>query len=202
MTAYYVPGIVALGLVSVTYVNMAISLTVQRENGRLKRLRATPLSLGVFMFGRVVVQIGFAFLITAVLVLLGWLIFGVPLRAAAIPDIALVLVVASASFACLGIAMTALIPNEDAAPAITNVTVLPLYFISGVFFPLTGAPAWMSTVAGLFPIKHLAESLLAAFDPAGTGPGVDWVQLGIVALWGAAGLLLALKFFRWSPRGT
>ena len=200
MTAYYVPGIVALGLVSTTYVNLAISLTVQRENGILKRLRATPLPVAVFMFGRVVVQIGFAFMITIVLVLVGWVVFGVTLRASSIPDIALVLVAGSAAFACLGIAMSAFIPNEDTAPAITNVTVLPLYFISGVFFPVTEAPAWMNTVATVFPIKHLAEALLAAFNPAGTGPGVEWGQLGIVGLWGIAGLLLALKFFRWSPR--
>jgi ABC-2 type transport system permease protein len=201
MTAYYVPGIVALGLVSTTYVNMAMSLTVQRENGMLKRLRATPLPLGVFMFGRVVIQIGFAFLITAVLVLIGWLVFGVHLRLSAIPDIAVVLVISAASFATLGIALAAFIPNEDSAPAITNVTVLPLYFISGVFFPLTDAPGWMTTIAGIFPIRHLAEALLGAFDPTGAGPGIDWAALAIVGAWGLGGLILALRYFRWSPSG-
>jgi len=200
-TAYYVPGIVALGLVSTTYMNLAISLTVQRESGLLKRLRATPLPLAVFMFGRVVVQIGFAYLITAVLIFVGWAVFGVPLHAGTIPDIALVLAVSAASFACMGIAMSAAIPNEDTAPAITNVTVLPLYFISGVFFPLTDAPDWMTTVAAIFPVKHLAECLLAAFDPTGAGPGIDWGALAIVAAWGIGSLLLALRYFRWSPRG-
>jgi ABC-2 type transport system permease protein len=199
MTAYYVPGIVALGLVSTTYVNLAISLTVQREKGLLKRLRSTPMPPGIFMFGRVVLQIGFAFLITAVLVLIGWIAFGVTVSAAALPDIALVLVISAASFAMLGIAMSAFIPNEDSAPAITNVTVLPLYFISGVFFPLTDAPGWMTTIAGIFPIRHLAEALLAAFDPAGTGPVIDGPALAIVAGWGILGLILALRFFRWSP---
>jgi ABC-2 type transport system permease protein len=200
MTAYYVPGIVALGLVSTTYVNLAISLTVQREKGLLKRLRSTPMPPGTFMFGRVLLQIGFSFLITAVLVVIGWVAFGVTVSAAALPEIAFVLVVSAASFAMLGIAMSAFIPNEDSAPAITNVTVLPLYFISGVFFPLTDAPAWMATIAGIFPIRHLAEALLAAFDPAGTGSTIDWVALAIVAGWGVLGLILALRYFRWAPR--
>lgn len=200
MTAYYVPGIVTLGIVSTTYVNLAIGLTVMRENGLLKRMRSTPLPLPVFMFGRVVVQIFFAFMITIVLSLVGKVLFGVRIPLSEVPDIAVVLVIGAASFASLGIAMSSAIPNQDAAPAITNVTVLPLYFISGVFFPVDSAPQWMQTIADIFPIKHLATALLAAFDPAGAGAEIPWDQLGIVALWGVAGVVLALRFFRWSPK--
>ncbi|MEA2348703.1 MAG: type transport system permease protein [Thermoleophilaceae bacterium] len=200
MTAYLVPGIVTLGIVSTTYVNLAIGLTVLRQNGLLKRIRATPLPLPVFMFGRVVVQIGFAFMITIVLSLVGLVLFGVAIPLDELPDIAIVVAIGAACFASLGIAMSAAIPNEDSAPAITNVTVLPLYFISGVFFPVDEAPKWMTAIADIFPIKHLATALLAAFDPAGTGASVLWGQLAIVALWGVAGMLLALRFFRWSPK--
>jgi hypothetical protein len=59
----------------------------------------------------------------------------------------------------------------------------------------------MATVAGIFPIKHLADAMLAAFDPAGTGAVIAWGHLAVVGGWGLAGLLLALRYFRWSPRG-
>jgi ABC-2 type transport system permease protein len=95
--------------------------------------------------------------------------------------------------------MSAFIPNEDTAPAITNVTVLPLYFISGVFFPIQDAPHWLQTVAGIFPIKHLADALLAAFDPARAGPAINWGALAFVAGWGLVALIVALRRFRWSP---
>ena len=200
MTAYYVPGIVTLGIVSTTYVNLAIGLTVMRENGLLKRMRSTPLPLPVFMFGRVVVQIFFAFMITIVLSLVGKVLFGVRIPLSEVPDIAVVLVIGAASFASLGIAMSSAIPNQDAAPAITNVTVLPLYFISGVFFPVDDAPAVDADDRGHLPDQAPGRGPARGLRPGGRRGGIPWDQLGLVAIWGVAGVLLALRFFRWSPK--
>ncbi len=107
----------------------------------------------------------------------------------------------SAAFCCLGFAVSSLIPNEDAAPAVINAIVLPLYFISGVFFPTDDAPAWLNNLASVFPIKHLAEALLNAFEPSTTGAGIEWVDLAVVAAWGLAGLVVAALSFRWTPKG-
>ncbi len=193
--ASFIPGITALGIVSTTFVNLAIGLTIQRESGLLKRLRATPLPLAAFMFGRVGVQVAFAFLITAVLVLVGVLAFGASFTAAAFGPTVVVVAVGAASFACLGIAISAVIPNGDAAPAIANLVALPLYFISGVFFPVSSAPTWLTAIADVFPVKHLAEALVTGFD----GAGVAWGELGFVAIWGVAAVLFSMRFFRWSP---
>ena len=75
------------------------------------------------------------------------------------------LAIGAASFCCLGIALTAAIPSEDAAPAITNVAVLPLYFLSGVFIPESEIPDGVLQVADLFPIRHFFEAFFAAWDP-------------------------------------
>jgi ABC-2 type transport system permease protein len=56
-------------------------------------------------------------------------------------------------------------------------------------------------IAGAFPIRHLFEALLAAYDPLTAGAGYEPVRLAALAAWGAIGLLLAVRFFRWSPRG-
>lgn len=191
-----ISGITALGIISTTFVNLAIGMTIQRESGLLKRLRSTPLPLGAFIFGRVGVQIAFAFLIAGVLVGIGAGLYGAVFPASAILPSAVVVIVGAAAFACLGIAFSAVIPNGDAAPAMTNLVALPLYFISGIFFPISGAPSWLVAIGDVFPVKHLAEALSAAFDGAGS---VWWDQLGVVALWGAAGVVFALRRFRWVP---
>ena len=112
------------------------------------------------------------------------------------------LAIGAASFCCLGIALTAVIPCEDAAPAITNVAVLPLYFLSGVFIPETEIPEGVLHFADLFPIRHFFEAFFAAWDPTTGGRGV---RVGPSRRWsrgGAwSGLVLAIRFFRWTPRG-
>jgi ABC-2 type transport system permease protein len=107
------------------------------------------------------------------------------------------LIVGSASFCALGLAITAVIPNADAAPPIVNASILPLLFLSGVFIPLgDDAPTWIVWIGRIFPVKHFADGLQAGF----LGTPFDWTDTLVVALWGIAGLLLAARFFTWEPR--
>jgi ABC-2 type transport system permease protein len=111
----------------------------------------------------------------------------------------LVVLVGSVVFAALGLALTPTIPNADAAPPIVNATILPLLFISGIFFSVDDAPQWIETLSEIFPVKHLVDAYLGAFYGE---PFFDfsWVDVGILATWGVAGLLLAIRFFSWEPR--
>jgi ABC-2 type transport system permease protein len=104
------------------------------------------------------------------------------------------------SFCCIGFALTAAIPSEDAAPAITNATVLPLYFISGIFIPQSEIPDGVLRVADAFPIRHFFEAFFSAWDPNTTGAGLELGNLAIVLAWGLAALGAALVAFRWEPR--
>jgi ABC-2 type transport system permease protein len=201
-STYYVPGIVTLGLISATFVNLAISLTSARERGLLKRLRKTPLPAWVFMAARVTTSIVVTLLLTIVLVALGRVVYGVAVPTSTLPGALLALVVGAAAFCALGFALSGAIPSENAAPPITNAIILPLYFISGVFIPESELPAFMRSVGEAFPVKHVYEALLTAFDPTETGPGVDSLSIGVVAAWGVAGALVALRTFRWFPRSA
>jgi ABC-2 type transport system permease protein len=200
-STYYVPTIAALGIISTTFVNLAISMVVLRENRILKRLRGTPLPMPAFLAGRIAWAIGLAAALTVALLVIGRLLYGVDLPGSTVPGVVLGLVVGAASFCVMGIAISAAIPNEDSAPPMVNAVILPLYFISGVFFDVKTAPKWLTDLAGVFPVKHLAEALLKAFDPRTTGAGIAWGDLAVVAAWGAAGLVGALLFFRWTPKG-
>jgi ABC-2 type transport system permease protein len=92
------------------------------------------------------------------------------------------------------------VPNPDAAPAVVNAVVLPLLFISDVFIPAENAPAWLTDVANVFPVRHLSLALQTAFSPFERGRGVEWADLAVVAAWGALGAAIALRRFSWEPR--
>jgi ABC-2 type transport system permease protein len=79
--------------------------------------------------------------------------------------------------------------------------VLPLSFISGIFIATSELPGWLAGIGQVFPVEHLAAALLAAYNPYTTGSGMRWGDLAVVAAWGAAGLIIAVRRFSWLPRG-
>jgi len=199
-TTYYVPAIITLAVVSATMQSLAISLTVDRENGLLKRTRGTPLPAWVFIAGRVGNSIVVSVLSLIVVALIGRILYGVEIPFERLPAVIVALLVGAASFCCLGFALTAAIPSEDAAAPISNAALLPLYFLSGIFIPETEIPEGVLKFADLFPIRHFFEAFFTAWNPTTTGAGFAWDQLAIVAAWGVAGLLIAIRTFRWEPR--
>lgn len=200
VATYYVPGIITLAVVSATLVSLTMSLVINREAGRLKRFRGTPLPAWAFIAGRVGNSIVVAVLMTVLVTVLGWAFFGVEVPTTTIPALLVTLIVGAFAFCSLGFALSAAIPSEDAAAPITNAAVLPLYFISGVFIPESEIPDGVLTFADLFPIRHFFEAFLAGYDPATAGAGFEWGSLAVIAVWGLAGALLAVRTFRWAPR--
>jgi len=199
-STYYVPGIITLAVVSATLVNVAMRIVEMRESGRLKRLRGTPLPTWAYVGGR----IGNAFVVSIVMVVLvtaiGHFLYDVPVPTQTIPALLVTLMVGTFSFCSLGLALSCAIPSEEAAPPITNFTVLPLYFLSGVFVPESEIPTGVLHVAAIFPIRHFFQAFLEAYDPNTVGAGFAWGHLAIVALWGLIGVAITMRFFRWSPR--
>jgi ABC-2 type transport system permease protein len=195
---YYVAAMAAFAVISACYTNIAISVTFQRDAGILKRSRGTPLPGWGYLSGRVVHAMLVALLLVIITAAFGWAFYdaSIPTGVTLVRFIAM-LIVGSASFCALGLAITALIPNADAAPPIVNATILPLLFLSGVFIPLgDDAPTWIVWIGRIFPVKHFADGLQAGL----LGTQFDWTDTLVVALWGIAGLLLAARFFTWEPR--
>ncbi len=199
---YYVPSILALSIVSTTVVSLAFSLVVARDREILKRVEATPLPRWVFLAGQVVTRIVVTLLLTVIVLLIGRLVYGVDIPTTTMPAVLVTLVVGAAAGCCLGFAMTLIIPNEDSAAAVTNGILLPLYFISGIFIPESELQKteWLLTVAGLFPVRHLFQAMLQAFDPAATGSAFAPRDLAIIAAWGVGGAAVAVWRFRFTPR--
>ena len=206
-TTYYVGAMAAFGVISACFTNIAIQTTFSRDEGVLKRLRGTPLPAGAYMSARVLHAMVVGAILVAITLVFGRLVYDSPLPTGGpLLEFTVTFLVGSLSFAALALALTAVIPNAEAAPPIVNAAILPLLFLSGIFIPLDSeAPEWITTVADIFPVKHFADAMRAGFlgnvEFAGQRAFVfDWVDVLIVAAWGLAGLILAARFFSWEPR--
>jgi len=193
----FVPGILAFAVVVIAYGNLAATIALQRADGVLKRVRATPLDPSWYLGGQVISVLATALLISATTIALGGAVFRALPRAAAIPQLLGVLALGITCFAALGIAISPVIRSADAAGAITNGTYLPLAMVSGMFSATLHLPRALDIVISAFPLKALADGLRSAYDPAAHGFPLG--DIAVLAVWTIAGTALALRFFRWEP---
>ena len=197
LTTFYVPGIMTLGIISASYVNLTQAVVTQRESGELKRVRGTPLPASFVISSRTGVGVVVAIVMSALLLLLGDVAYGVAVPSALL-GLILAVVIGAAAFACIAFAVSTRIRAADSAAPATNLTVLPLYFISGVFVPERQIPRFLRDIAAVFPIQHLAKALRQPFiEPHGAG--ISGGDLLVLAVWGIGALLVAARTFRWSP---
>jgi ABC-2 type transport system permease protein len=134
--------------------------------------------------------------ITVVVVLAGVIFWGLSLRLEALPAIVLTLLLGTAAFTTLGIGILRFVKNADTAPVIVNLFVLPLTFISNIWFPTNTLPSALRSIASAFPIKPLASSLQYAFDPRHHGAAFDWGSLRTLLIWAVVGTFLMVRFLR------
>jgi ABC-2 type transport system permease protein len=197
---FLVPSMVLFAVVSSTYINLAIIVAINRDDGVLKRVRGTPLPSTVYMAARIASAVFFALVAVLVQILAGVLIFDVQIIWRLAPAAVVTLLLGIACFCALGVAVAAVIPNGETAPAVANATALPILFISGVFIPLDQAPSWLRAIGSVFPVRHTFLALRDTFDPYFQGSGFAWGNLAVVALWTLFGVVIAVRFFRWEPR--
>jgi ABC-2 type transport system permease protein len=193
-----VPGIAGMSVVSTTFVALAMNITALREQGILKRLRGTPLPSGAYLAALA----GHAITNTAVQVTLvtlaGRVFFGTgwPIHWL---ELVVFVALGVACFASLGVALSHVIPNLDSAPAYTNAIFLPLVVLSGVFYDADNAPTFLHDIAAALPLTHLIDGLSGAMV-TGKPLADNLSHLAVIALWGAAGTVLAIRGFSWDAR--
>ena len=197
---FYVPSMVALSIINACYTSLVMTISIARDDGVLKRVRGTPLPGWAYLFGRIVHTTLIALLLVSIVIAFGAIFYGVDLPARTLPAFVLSVAIGAAAFSALGVALASFTPNAEAAPAVANATVLPILFVSDVFVRLDDPPRWLAVLGDIFPVKHLSEACQAAFNPFQTGAGFEWLDLAVVAAWGLAGAVLAIRLFSWYPR--
>ncbi|MCV2395592.1 ABC transporter permease [Actinotalea sp. M2MS4P-6] len=205
---YFLPGMVATGVMLSSFQNLAVSIAVERDDGTLKRLRATPMPPAAFFLGKIgsvlvtcVIQMGL--LLTAAALMFG---VSLPTEPARWWTFTWVFLLGTASGAVLGVAFSSVPRSGRSASAVVIPIVLVLQFISGVFFQFNELPSWMQSVASVFPLKWLAQGMRSVFLPDWAlqiEPSGSWqhgATAAILAAYLVIGLLVGVKTFRWRRR--
>jgi ABC-2 type transport system permease protein len=195
---YLVSGMIGYGVASTAFAGLAIVLVIRREEGILKRLRATPLP-AVTYIASVLATTMVAFLVGAIcIVALAMMLFDAHFPKSPVSLVA-ALLFGGASFAAIGIGVSTFLHRAEGASAAINAVYIPLSFLSGAFFSQGGFPAFLTVVADVFPLKYFID-LVSAISLDGDQIWERPVDVAVIAAWGLAGTVLALRRFRWVPR--
>jgi ABC-2 type transport system permease protein len=208
MAAYYLPGMVAAGLLLSGVQNPAVDIARERSEGWLRRLGGTPMSPVSYFVGKAGMILLTSLAQTAMLLAFAALVLGVELPSdpALWLRFAWLFVLGIATMTLLGVALAAVPRSSRSATAVVLPIVLLLQFISGVYLQFTMLPEWLQNVASAFPLKWLAQGMRSVFLPedfAALEQSGSW-DLGLVALnlgvWLVVGLVASRLTFRWQRR--
>jgi ABC-2 type transport system permease protein len=197
---FLTPGLLAFAVCSTCYTGLTTSVAMSRDMGILKRVRGTPLPTWIYVAARILSSVWFSVVSAVLMVGAGVLLFHVRIIWRMLPAAAVTLLLGATCFCALSMAVASLIANGEAAPIVANFTFLPVAFVSDVFFPMAGAPEWLKSIGGFFPVKHFALALEDTFSPFKSGAGFDWNHLATLLVWGLVGLFVAVRRFQWEPR--
>jgi ABC-2 type transport system permease protein len=205
VAAYYLPGLVASGIVLSGVQNLGIDIATERSDGTLKRLGGSPLPVVSYFLGKVGMVLVTAILQLALLFVVAHFVFGValPTTGAVWGRFAWVFLLAILMSVVLGIGISGLPRSGRTASAVIVPILLVLQFISGVYFQFSNLPDWLKNIAGIFPVKWVAQGMRSVFLPEKfkvLEQGGTW-DIGTMALmlggWTIVGLVIAIVTFRW-----
>ncbi|MEV4351450.1 ABC transporter permease [Actinoplanes sp. NPDC049596] len=198
MAQYLFAGMLAYTAAVSAYVDLPEAVVSARSAGVIKRLRGTPLPLRWYVAGRIGAAVLVALLAASLLAAAGLGFLGVRFPPQHLPAVILTIIAGALCFASLGLAIAAVLRSARSLVAITLGTLLPLCFVSEIFVvgdqPL---PSPLTTVAGVFPLRHLLQALLTATEPGGGGSGLAWWHLAVLGAWALLGLLVVRRRGLW-----
>jgi ABC-type multidrug transport system permease subunit len=187
-------GMVAYGIAVAGYVNLPESVADARGAGVLKRLRATPLPPWIYVAGRLLSSLTVAATAAVLLLAVGIMANDSRIDPASALAVTVCLIATSVCFGALGLMLLTLLPSARTVNAITLGTLIPLSFLSDVFYVGAELPGQLQLVGDLFPLKHAVHAFAVALQADSVGSGFAWADLGVIAGWAVAGLLIARRF--------
>ncbi|PRY58232.1 ABC-2 type transport system permease protein [Knoellia remsis] len=207
---FFLPGMAAAGVMLTSFQTMAMSVATERDDGTLKRLRATPMPPMSYFLGKVGLVVVTSLAQFALLLLVARLAFGVelPTDPGRWLTFAWVFVLGVAGGTVLGIAYSSMASSARAIGALVIAPTLVLQFISGVYFAFADLPDWLKQVASVFPLKWIAQGMRSVFFPEQwqraemAGSWEHGRTALVLVAWLVLGLLLCARTFRWTKRGT
>ncbi|MEA2170500.1 MAG: type transport system permease protein [Solirubrobacteraceae bacterium] len=193
---FYVPGIIAMALMGSAFATVVATVVGRRENGVFKRRRATPVPAWVIVGGQALATVALCAATTTALLVVAAVAYDITIGPTALLGVALAVLAGAIVFSALAYAVSTLVPNVDAAQPTVQLTMFPIYFISGIWFTTDDMPKALQTIGELLPVQPVADLLHRAF----LDPGVIARDVAVLAVWTAVALIVAAKRFSWLPK--
>lgn len=203
-----VAGVIAAGVMSVSFSSLAMSIAIERDDGTIKRLAGTPMPKAAYFIGKVTLSFVSALAETALLLVIGVALFGltIPTDPSRWAIFVTVFVLGVVSCSLIGVAYGTIPRTAKSAAAIVNPPFVILQFISGVWVLDAMLPEPLRALGALFPLKWMVQGFRSVFLPdafAAAEPAGSWqtpLTIGVLAAWVVAGSVLCLVSFRWKTK--
>lgn len=196
---FFLPGILAMSLITACFASLVQIVVTRRQLGVYKRRRATPVPAFALVSAQTIATTIIGVVSAAVLLVVGRAAFDIGIGLGPLLAVLLTFVVGSLSLCAIAFAVASVIPSPETAQPVVQFVMFPLLFISGIWFSRDDMPSWLTTVADLFPVAHLADALHQGVEASSFGDALAPGHLAILVLWGAAAALLASRRFSWMP---
>ena len=151
------PGVIGM-TVLFTAVFSAMSIIWDREFGFLKEILVAPVARGTIVTGKVLGGATVATLQGILLLILSPVV-GVHLGPVQVLGIVVVMLLGAASLTSLGLIIASRMQTMEGFQVVMNFLVLPLWLLSGAFFPLRGLPLWMTALTRIDPLTYAVDAL-------------------------------------------
>jgi ABC-2 type transport system permease protein len=192
---FVVPGLLGMTIMGGGIWGLGFSIVDQRRKKLLKRLVATPMSRAEYLASYVISRFVLLTIEAGVLMGLSVLLFGVPMRGSWFA-IASIIIVASLAFGGLGLLIASRASTIEGVSGLMNLTMLPMWVLSGVFFSSENFPATIQPIIKALPLTATNDALRANML-RGVGIGGLLPELAILLAWMLVCFGVALKIFRW-----
>ena len=195
---FFVPSVVVFSLTLTTLAMLVATVVSQRELGITKRRRATPMPAWALIVSQSLTVVLMAIGTVLLLLIVGAIAFGVHIPSNGVPALVLGVVGGAAAFCGLGYALSTFADSADSAQPMIQLITFPLFFISGIWIPLSELPTGLQVIAKIFPVEHVADLVHRSFVGAvATGPVL--LDFAILVAWAVVGATVAAKRFVWLP---
>lgn len=192
---YLTPGLLGWAIAMGATFGAAANLVVWRKNGLLRRLRLAPISTHSIVLARVAVALVVAAVQAAIFIGVAMAAFGMQLTGSWWMCVPL-LTAGTLSFMAIGLFAGSISKTEEGATGLANFIILPMAFLSGSFFPLDAAPAWVRAIGNALPLKHLNDGMLDVMV-RGQGPSAALLPIAILLGFTVVITAVAAWLFRW-----
>lgn len=190
---YYLPGYVAAFIMSNGVIGVSSMVSDMNRRHILKLLASTPVSKAVWILSLLVVQTFASLMLTAVMIMVGWLVF----RITAIPDAfsLMVIFIGTVAFTGFGILIGGAIKEAEAVTALGNAIAFPMMFLSGAFWPVELMPSFLQQIAQFVPLYYFHSALRQTLIAGSVETAL--LPITIVLTMAVIGILLAIATTKW-----